>query len=391
MRYDQKKKAALTKICQPMVQYQTMSEQAPITLGTLAVGDGNPFAQKAAELQLRQHGQSTYTIVVNNPLVKMAAFVHQRITHDQKLRAKYEQSYDAARANPLTQLIGLLALLQISRVVEQRHSGTLILTQELPLTAYQALHDLKFTSAIAALANLRQIFLLIPDVEAKSTAVTGINQVKGKLPIQALVWNKQASDALRENNVPHQLIAPWLLVKPVEFPTLGQTKPRAVVKPSGSGIDPQHFGAIPALVQQHSSYLHGFDIFTRQGSTQYDRHSNQQLDWRNCFSNLADVYIAILQTNPALLISYPSEMMQLVAQAYLAGYQGEHVSLPPRGEHEHINLAFATALGITREITLEKGALKLNEQLNKRDLEKIQAALGHQPLAKAVEIPSFTY
>ena len=99
----------------------------------------------------------------------------------------------------------------------------------------------------------------------------------------------------------------------------------------------------------------------------------------------------MLQTNPALLISYPSEMMQLVAQAYLAGYQGEHGSLPFRGAHEEINVAFGTALGITREITLEKGVLKLNEPTSKRNLEKIQAALGHQPLTKAVEIPSFTY
>jgi hypothetical protein len=367
-----------------------VSEQAPITLATLAVGHGNPFAQKAAVSQFEQHGQATATLVVNNPLVRMAALVHGRVTRNEKLRNQYEQGYEAARVNPITQLIGLLALLQISREVKRRRSQTLILTQELPLTAYQTLKDLEFTSAIAALANLQQIFLLIPDVEAKSTAVTAVNQLKNQLPIEALVWNQQASAKLKEKGVPHQLIAPWLLARPVDFATLGQTKPRAAVKPSGSGIDPEHLAAIPALVQQYNPHLHGFDIFTRQGSTQHDRQGKQLLNWPNRFSSLIDVYMTMVQANPALIISHPSEMVQLMVQAYLTGYKGEHGSLPSRGAHERINLAFAMALGITSEITLENGLLKLNRPTDERDLEKIRAALGQRSLVETVRIPPFT-
>ncbi len=362
-----------------------MSEKLHITLATLAVGEGNPLAQAAAAEQLQRAGHPVTQLVINNPLVRLAALVHRQMTMSETARQAYARNYETSRQNPVTQLIGLLALLQISHSVATHRSQTLILTQELPLTAYHALEQLKYTSASAALAQLRQILLLIPDVEAKSTAIATLRQLKDKLPVAALVWNKQAANSLRQHDIPYQPVAPWILPPHIHFDPHETPKPRAILRPSGSGIDPKHLAGVPKLVKQYSpTYLHGFDVFAQLGKQQHDRHGKKQLDLPSQFRSLPELCAAMLRANPQLLISYPSEMMQVIAQAISAGWRGEHYSLPPRGHHESSNLAWAAALGLTSAVTITGDQVVVRRPDAPINLDAVKNALNQPNLVQAI-------
>lgn len=92
----------------------------------------------------------------------------------------------------------------------------------------------------------------------------------------------------------------------------------------------------------------------------------------------------MLLANPALLISYPSEMIQVIAQAKAAGWQGEHYSLPPRGRHEQINLAWAQELGITSSMEIKNGKAIIRQPKTIIDIEKIKATLNQPKLEQTI-------
>jgi hypothetical protein len=56
-------------------------------------------------------------------------------------------------------------------------------------------------------------------------------------------------------------------------------------------------------------------------------------------------YNDIIANPPRVLISLPSEMVQVMAELFKAGTI--HMSLPPRGAHEAKNLRFAHEVGLT--------------------------------------------
>ncbi len=191
------------------------------------------------------------------------------------------------------------------------------------------------------------IFLMIPDVFPKKSAI----EVMKKKGIKPIVWNKECYELLMKEGLEPVLVAPFFpgsFVDGLE-PPLRSRKNMAVVKTSGVGINKgweeqiiKNKGAGNILTIHHPAHKKIKDTIEDK-----EKKSEVTILQPN---NLVEIYSDFFINSPRLLISYPSEIMQVAASLYARGWEGNFVCLPFRVEHERKNLAWGIRHGIIKGV-----------------------------------------
>ncbi len=279
--------------------------------------------------------------------------------------------------------MGLLSLFQLAIFLQQSKANKLILTQELPLVA---LDQFNLPMINAIINQLDEILILATDVSPKPGAINVVKNQQNQRNIKLITWNDQSFRELCAQNINAALVAPWLTTGTEAFPKQKSLAPMAIVRPSGTGMDENYPGAIAKFIATQNRNSIGYQVFKNQDLVQYDQVGKKTATHKNHFSSLNDLHAKMAAAFPEIFLSYPSEMVQFMAQLYAAGYDGQHFSFEERGLHEVNSLRFAAELGLSRGLKLKDGRLVLKEEdLNKKpNLEQLKAELGHVNLASLI-------
>lgn len=232
------------------------------------------------------------------------------------------------------------------------------------------------------------VFLFIPDVFPKESAVKILLEKKGV--VIPLVWNRSAFNELRERGLVPILIEPVLPkgFLPENYQGLINKESRErpqkiVIKTSGSGISRELDGWLEQniignrLPGQRIEYWQpqGLVIYSDASDASPQKQEEKILDLNEYGQKF---YRSLLDVD--LIISYPSEMIQVVAWLKAQGWHGKFFVLAPRGAHEKRNLDWAIRVGIVdgvydmENITVAEYQLvmgNLEEELGKKSINDV--------------------
>lgn len=352
-------------------------------LATLNIGKGNLFSMDSVEIALQKQSIKTFPIAISNPLTSAASWRQGQVTHHEKSRENYNKNYEKTRDSLPAKIMGLLSLFQLAIFLQKSQVNKLILTQELPLVALDQF-NLPIINAI--FNKLDEILILATDVSPKPGAARVVKNQQSQRNIKSITWNNQSYQALRAQNINVALVAPWLITGTEVFPKHKKLAPMAIVRPSGTGMDKNYSGAIAKFIATQNKNNLGYQVFKNRDLVQYNRAGKKTALHKNHFSSLIDLHVKIAAAFPEIILSYPSEMIQFIAQLYAAGYNGQHFSFEERGLHEVKNLLFATELGLSQGLKIKDGQFILKEESpeKKLDLEKLKAELGQINIASLI-------
>lgn len=359
-----------------------MPKENIITLATLGIGEGNKLSIQSAQRELSIAGVFNHSTVIKSPLTYMASRKQRKVTNKEEARHTYNQKYEKIRNGWPAKVLGLVSLMQLCAFLHETRANKLVLAQELPLSI---LADLELPLASAIIRQLDEIIILVPDVHAKPNALAAVKKLQAKkIPVKLGVWNSKALQQLEQAEIASYYLKPWLLG---ELPKLPQNQaPMAVTRPSGTGVNKDYITALANLLKKINPNVIGQQVFSSQDLSQYDKKSKQTATHKNHFSSLDDMLVKMFSYNPELIFSYPSEMIQVLVQFYLAGWQGKHYSFPERGLHEVSNLDFAISLGLSQRLMFNKGIFRIDGESKAINLEEIKSLIGNQSLVQALNI-----
>lgn len=354
-----------------------------VALATLNIGGGNRFSMESAKIALQKESIQTFPLVISNPLTIAASWRQSQVTFHEKAREKYNQTYEKTRNGLPAKIMGLISLFQLAAFLQESKANKLVLTQELPLVA---LNQFALPMINAIFDRLDEILVLATDVSPKPGAVSVVKNQQKQRNIKIITWNNQSYQNLCTQNINAALVAPWLRPPTEDFPKKKTLAPMAIIRPSGTGMDENYPGAIAKFVGTQNQNSLGYQVFENRNLIQHNKNGKKTATHKNHFSSLNDLHAKMAAAFPEMILSYPSEMIQFMAQLYLSGYSGQHFSFEERGLHEVNNLRFAAELGLSRGLKLKDGQLILKEEDSKKkpDLEKLKAELGQAYIASLV-------
>lgn len=297
-----------------------MNKETKITLSTLSVAEGNPAALCAIDKILQSDGFSTDRIFLQASAIPPKVF-HLLMTKFTIFSRKYSSNDEGVRSLGL-KVCGLISLVeylaQRSFLLTKPENRALIAVQEHQLGMF----PVKMLDRFFPQGR----YLFIPDVEPKGSAVEIMKEKK----VTPLVWNEQAYSHLRKIGLDPVLTQPVL---PQGFMEKGQrcnpVEDYVLVKSSGSGMPKDYVARIrkdlKELGYDYKLYL-PHSILTEEGYTSRSY---------NLVERIAEFYSTLINHPPRLIISYPSEMIQV--SAYLGILGSQFLALPTRGSHEIFN------------------------------------------------------
>jgi len=309
-----------------------MKEIPRIAVFCPQIGHGNPATAEAIS---SSYGEESRVSIFNGPGVLVLSRVHQVMTRLKGLSDLYSKESEKVR-NGLG-IIGI-GLLQLPDFL--RNSG-LILHPFSPLSevgVFTQEHLLGvLPSEVLTQWFPRGVFLYIPDVFPKASAVAILKKLKGV--VTPLVWNVDAYEELRKEGLNPQLVEPVLpfgLIGKKEIGELNQSK--IVVKSSGSGIA---HSVSQAILQSREVGTEMEVWLPKKIMEVTDSGLKERQAPDDIGKYLSSFYQSLLDAET--IICGPSEMVQVVAALVAAGWKGKVILLPTRGRHEVRNRQWLVA------------------------------------------------
>lgn len=228
-----------------MLKYPViMKREQGITTFSPRIGDGNPVTALAIAQGLKElNGKA---LIFDGTGVGCLRLAHQRMTQVEGLSHLYSEGSEKARGGLGMLVIGLLQLhdfLKSSGIISQPlspYSDIGIFTQEHLLGVLPA--------EILTRWFPRGVFLYVPDVFPKDSAVAILERLRRVVP---LVWNSDAYEKIKRKGLNPRLVAPVLPFGLIEEKKAGELDPsKVVVKSSGSGVPASFLEAIEKLRQE---------------------------------------------------------------------------------------------------------------------------------------------
>lgn len=339
------------------------------------IGHGNPLTALAIGDQL---GEQTDVNIFGGRGYGVAAlrFLHQLMSSLDHASSQYTEKSESLRGGIGAFVIGLLQLESWLREerLEQFKGRSLsqigVFVQEHLLGILpEGLLERWFPQGV---------FLYIPDVFPKASAVK-ILKAKNVRPI---VWNRQAFDELQEKGLDPILAQPVLPFSLIEAETILTGKPqKKVLKSSGSGISGKYLQTI-VNSRQEGEIL---EIWLPDRKIIYDsRNKDGRVEFTpgNLKEYGRSFYTSILDAGE--IISYPSEMVQVISSLLTKGWRGRFRVLPPRGRHEKRNFEWLKSFIAPTE---EDGFLVFDFSSEKAQeaIDCLLESLGKEDLSSVIE------
>ncbi len=335
--------------------------ETAVHTATPNIGQGNPVETKALTETLEQAGFKVVAHYPKGMWVRIGSEFHIRMSADTDTTMRYAQSSSEERASLKTLPLKFELKMFVRKLLKKYPEAQLFITPQNMLGEIAT--EVEFNGKKFA------VIMILPDSMGK------LPQKKEKLTSQQkkvkyLVWNENAyqvmTNSLGLSEV--QLIDP---IDPLDgftqldaeaitklgLPEIFEEENLALIKLSGSGGDPKLINqAISALWENSQVNSVVFPGQKRTGKkllTEVDTNKPvKQFYGEESFYNIARNMISEEQ----LLLTYPSEQFKHVMVLSKNEKQTRVVWLPPRGEHEVINLAnfilLAAQDGITTTILM---------------------------------------
>lgn len=298
------------------------------------VGDGNPSAALALELQARHQGIPAETLLLS-ATARAAQIFHERMTADpQRARAYIDES--ATRTGLLSSAYARASAFEFAQRFrhgagdEEEEEANWTVVQEHPLLGISpnALRRLGITS----------VRLATPDVYPKDSGIMAARKHAGMTSVY--VWNDEAHRALAAEGVHTTLTRPYMLDGFHPNGGIHDTPGLPVVaKTSGSGFPPAWRSAVlGALGATDTDWAFHTPMgrFAADGTNGMSAGDNGRIT----------SFYGDLGNTTRLVIGYPSELVGAVADMNEQGQPTWMLAFPPRGAHEKANLEFAHRHGI---------------------------------------------
>ncbi|MDO8429179.1 MAG: hypothetical protein Q7S88_00985 [Candidatus Daviesbacteria bacterium] len=305
-----------------------------VFVSTSLVGEGNPATALAVGNLIEKAGHAVERGLLNLSAIPARLF-HRSMRTSRHLGQEYTDHSEGLRRLAIP-VLGALSKIEHSLRFRQMFTPTksprmLVAVQEHQLGGYS---EEKLKKSFPG-----GRFLVIPDVEPKDSAV----KLMRDLGITPIVWNEQAQVRLTDLGFDPKLVAPFLPKGFMNgYSDLGPLSPRIVVKTSGSGISPIHRDnlrqALDVLGIEYKIYLPGEVLSQGQKVKRVGPLSKR----------ISEFYDDIVSQPPTLLISPPSEMIQVGSVLLQRGTS--LCPLPPNGAHERVNLEWAERMGLCQKL-----------------------------------------
>lgn len=288
------------------------------------IGHGNLWTALAIEHQLRQSG---YDVRINS-LTKTsfpAQLFHQVMTRSGGKLLGYAKHSERIRKSPIADLYAVMASIELGLTIDRSAQAHLFVQE----------HPLLFMSDtfLNSLATYRG--LCVPDSYPKDTAIEASQDSKTPL----IVWNNGTQRELDRKGVASHLVKPFFEPFFREVPR--STTNEIVLKTSGSGIKEEWLQLVREACTElnipYRFYIPGkmeWRLGKQNATTQYKTLSPGK-------DEMLAFYQYLAKYPPRMLISYPSEIVQIVALMKQRGCNLLWYLLPKRGEHEDGNFSYA--------------------------------------------------
>jgi len=322
-----------------------------IDIFSVNVGEGNPAT---AEALRRLYEQLNHRLHLFRLAAGPARLFHQMMTRSARASHSYTEGGNKLRQHaekPLRWLIGFERRLIDKRdAVSKPTVGFFV--QEFVLAGLSD-KDLNTRYPDGA-------YLYIPDVYPKETAVAVIKRLTS---LEVMVWNRECVLYLVQEGIDEgriHLVPPVLPAAFIPQETKSVDRcfepSRMMIKSSGSGMPAAYYRALREAAKRWSGFLGGSACFYMPDQVlslppvRSDRwkHLTRAPDWQveprpsDTIEKVSRFYTDLVSRIPRVIISYPSEMVQVVYSLIKnMSYDIKFIVLPPRGSHEAANLAWA--------------------------------------------------
>lgn len=303
------------------------------------IAEGNPTMQEAALRQAKQDGIDV-TAVNLNITGWLGSHMHSGMTEDPSRAERYSKSSEEERLNLKARLFSIACAGELmARVgLDREEPSQFCFSQEHPIFG---LHP----EVLRHWLNASSLKVFVPDVFPKESAVEILRRKAVEMPVEFVVWNVEAEKELRDRGMPVELKKPFMLdgFRP-DLDEFAESGSELIVKSSGSGMPEDWENELVEAFQNRG--LRG-DAVSWAIHTQRRRYKQSQVyPWiTNKAWRIEDFYKS-LGANTRLLVSFPTELVGVVAGIHTRGVSTMMVSMPPRGAHEVRNQKFALEHGL---------------------------------------------
>jgi hypothetical protein len=341
-------------------------QKAEVLISVPNVAEGNPSTALALYLHLLQ-AQKNPSLLLGHLLAIPAALYHRRMTRSAEKSAAYIESGHQTRQSMMP-VLGAIAETELAiRGLGHRYDS-LVQVQEHPLGLFSE-KRLKRTFP-------RSRFLVIPDVEPKDTAIAVMEKTK----ITPAVWNTQAANKLDSLGLNPILVSPNL-PNDITLPDGTTLEDRVVVKASGSGMPAKYTENLKTALSKIGV---PFEIYL---PNEIISESGSRSRLRTTLGKVREFYANLYFRTPKVLISYPSEMVQVAT--ILTQLGTNFLYFNPRGKHELVNYNFARKHDLGQAINLidpETTIDQIKEALQNRPqvTNPQQIGIGMSPLSNSL-------
>lgn len=314
-------------------------------------GHGNPAAAMAEYLKalgLLELDEKVELVMLKKA-AKLASIFHRVMTANGKAAETYSQNSENLRTNGPSKIFGRLLFLELLWRLRSSGAKEWTVIQE---------HILLGASVKGLeMLGVKEINIPVPDVFPKESAIKAAERIKSMAPtinLTFLVWNQEACDELKDKGLKCVLVDPPLkhLLNRIQSSDKGA---KTIIKSSGSGIPKEWLSILAPLAYKNDIILHTPSSFTQR--------------------DIVEFYGSIGR-NIRYIVSYPSEMVQVVHILRGMEIDVKLIALPPRGKHEVRNLEYAQKMGYLHSVlrfdsSENTDALSGYERTNVADLSKV--------------------
>ena len=305
--------------------------------------------------------------------------VHQRMSQDPALAEKY-----AERSENLRGGIGLFAIgfLQLSSWLSPEILLRKKSMAEVGIFVQEHLLGV-LPNKLLERWFPKGVFLAVPNVYPPESAYQVLKRKGGK--VRPIVWNKQAFDEFKKKGFNPILVRPFLPAGFVaDFFERDLSKidsSKVVVKSSGSGM-PEKF-----IQEVREKYGEGYrvEVWLPEDIKVFEEDRVGEVFWEK--QSLEDYMKKFFESclNAGRVVTYPSEMVQVISAMILRGWRGKVVFLPSRGRHEVRNLYwFLNRLGIREQEAHRKFFEVDLSKAEEEGMKRLVNSLGTRPISEVI-------
>lgn len=305
-------------------------------VSSVDVGAGNPSHARARARQLEKHGVNVaYESIAFSAIA--VQWLHSYMRENPHVYERYTKESENVRGGLAMTAFGVMALLEFF----SKHKDWILklLRDELVYSLGLGVQEHQYAGMSPQI--LRQLFGLCildtADVYPKKSADHIFN--KGVIPS---VWNQAALQQLRLQGYDTLFVEPALPRGFSELPKMGQTTDDIVLISSGSGLPDQlrdtMIGGLRLTGRKFDAWLPGEGRWVSNNS---DLKLSQ-----DTAAIQAEIYRRLHDTPPAILISPPSEKVQVAAALRTEGWTGILAPYQICGDHERLNTIWGVRNGL---------------------------------------------